>query len=176
MENEVTDRATVQVRFCFLCFSFSRSPWCSFLPFPVPCFSNILPKTQIQQLHVHELLSHINRPLYKSLLFSQVVSLSLFKLIVTDDSLECYLKPAQNYLASLQYTAFNSILGINSLIHFLPQNFSKNKYSFAQTCPCSTLSANRYLNNYKAPISFIRVIYHDLLYRHKCQYWKIYHS
>ena len=26
MENEVTDRARVQVRFCFLCFSFSRSP------------------------------------------------------------------------------------------------------------------------------------------------------
>ena len=68
----------------------------------------------------------------KALLFSQVVSLSLFKLIVmTDDSLECCLKPAQNYLASLQYTAFNSILGINSLIHLLPQNFGKNKYSFS---------------------------------------------
>ena len=67
-------------------------------------------------------------------------------------------------LASLQYAAFNSILSINSLIHFLPQNFNKHKYSFSQTCPCSTLSANRYLNKYKAPSSFSRVIYHDIMH------------
>ena len=105
--------------------------------------------------------------LVKALLFSQVLSLSLFKLIVTDDSLECFLKPAQNYLASLQYIAFNSILGINSLIHFLPQNFNKYKYSFSQTCPCSTLSANRYLDKYKAPSSFSRVIYHDIMHPYR---------
>ena len=45
----------------------------------------------------------------KALLFSHVVSLSFWRL----------------FRASLQYIAFNSILGINSLIHFLPQNFIK---------------------------------------------------
>ena len=104
----------------------------------------------------------------KALLFLHIVSLSFFKLIVTDDSLECYLKPAQNYLASFQYTAFNSILGINSLIDSLPQNFNKNKHSFSQTCP-STLSAKRwYLNKYKAPSNFIRVMYHDIMHRYQC--------
>ena len=54
---------------------------------------------------------------FDSATFLQVISLSLFKLIVTDDSQKCYLKPEPKYyLASLQFTLCNSISGVNSLI------------------------------------------------------------
>ena len=71
---------------------------------------------------------------FDSATFLQVISPSLFKLIVTDDSWKCYFKPEPKYyfkqaFSSLYATQYRMLI---SLMQLLPQKFKKNKYLLLQ--------------------------------------------